>query len=217
VEIFLEKNKVEILKGKFSDWIELEFKVLGFIKIKGICKFYLKKFSPHLELYMTPINISPIFPVTSISYPFNYSKYLYYKNGFYSTLGLAEDTTALNDGIIDEEIFLEQVEYLQEERKKMLFDSLENVKKGNITCVFDSTDRVQHMFWRYIDKKHNQYSDDNKYKNIIKNIYKEADDIIGKINKYVDDETALFVISDHGFCSFNRCFNLNTFYTNMVI
>ena len=30
----------------------------------------------------------------------------------------------------------------------MLFNALRNARHGCVVCVFDTTDRVQHMFWR---------------------------------------------------------------------
>ena len=57
---------------------------------------------PDLELYVTPINIDPEKPAMPISHPFYYSVYLSKLLGPYATLGLAEDTWALNERIIDE-------------------------------------------------------------------------------------------------------------------
>jgi predicted AlkP superfamily phosphohydrolase/phosphomutase len=35
------------------------------------------------------------------------------------------------------------------------------------------------------------------------------DALVGRVMKHVDDQTVLFVLSDHGFCSFRRGINLN--------
>ena len=32
--------------------------------------------------------------------------------------------------------------------------ALDKLRKGSLTCVFDATDRIQHMFWRYIEPGH---------------------------------------------------------------
>lgn len=212
VNLFLNNKKVELQKDEYTDWIEVKFKLLPMINVKGIVRFYLKNINPVFELYLTPINISPNSPAMPISYPKIFSKYLYNLIGNYATLGLAEDTWALNERVIDESIFLKQVYDIQEERKKMLFNSLENIKDGNIVCVFDSTDRIQHMFWRYNKKNHpaNEGKDSEKHKNAIEDIYIHSDKVMEKVLKYVDKDTALFVISDHGFCSFERGINLNS-------
>src|SRR6185295_9188172 len=40
--------------------------------------------------------------------------------------------------------------------------------------------------------------------------YRKADELVGKALLHVDSETVLFVLSDHGFASFERGVNLNT-------
>ena len=59
--------------------------------------------SPDLDLYVTPVQIDPEKPALPISHPFIYSVYLSKLNDRYGTLGLAEDTWALNEGVIDED------------------------------------------------------------------------------------------------------------------
>jgi predicted AlkP superfamily phosphohydrolase/phosphomutase len=44
---------------------------------------------------------------------------------------------------------------------------------------------------------------------LLKHLYRRADEIVGKTLKYVDEGTELFVLSDHGFASFERGVNLN--------
>ena len=84
-----------------------------------------------------------------ISHPFVYAIYLAKMQGPYATLGLAEDTWALNERVVDEEAFLKQAWLIFEERKKMLWDVIDKTKKGFVTVVFDTTDRISHMFYRY--------------------------------------------------------------------
>jgi len=67
--------------------------------------------------------------------------------------------------------------------------------------VFDTTDRVQHMFYRHLD------AGDGK---VIEALYCDMDRMVGETWKHVDQDTALFVLSDHGFCSFRRGVNLNS-------
>ena len=38
--------------------------------------------------------------------------------------------------------------------ERMFFDALKRVRRGVVTCVFDGPDRIQHMFWRYLEKDH---------------------------------------------------------------
>jgi predicted AlkP superfamily phosphohydrolase/phosphomutase len=206
------KETVRLEPGTHSPWVTLEFSPGLGIKVRGICRFILKSLKPHVELYATPINIDPEKPAMPISHPFYYSVYLSKLIGPYATLGLAEDTWALNERIIDESQFLEQAFLINEERERMLFNELDKVKKGAVVCVFDITDRVQHMLWRYIDPEHpaNRDMETELHKNAIEELYQKADDIVGRVLSYVGDRTVLVVMSDHGFKSFRRGVNLNS-------
>ena len=99
---------------------------------------------------MTPINIDPGKPALPVSHPFTYATYLAKTMGPYATLGLAEDTSALNEGVVDDEAFLKQTYLIHEEREKMYFDAIDKVRRGLVVCVFDITDRMQHLFFRYL-------------------------------------------------------------------
>ncbi|MGH7889013.1 MAG: alkaline phosphatase family protein, partial [Thermodesulfobacteriota bacterium] len=76
----------------------------------------------------------------------------------------------------------------------------------------DTTDRVQHMFFRCFDLDHpaNRGKEVEKYKNVIEDLYIRMDRLIGKVLDKIDDETVLVVMSDHGFTQFKRGVNLNT-------
>ena len=74
----------------------------------GICRFFLKEVSPEVEVYVTPVNIDPGRPDLPISHPVTYSIYLAKLFGPYATLGLAEDTWALNEEVLDDDAFLAQ-------------------------------------------------------------------------------------------------------------
>ena len=108
----------------------------------------------HFSLYVTPLNIDPENPAMPISHPSYYATYLAKRIGPYCTLGLAEDTWALNEGVIDDAAFLKQAYDIDREREQMFFVALDKLRKGTLTCVFDGTDRIQHMFWRYLEEGH---------------------------------------------------------------
>ena len=111
-------------------------------------------YRPELEVYVTPVNIDPGRPDLPISHPVTYSIYLANLFGPYATLGLAEDTWALNEEVLDDHAFLVQCYGNHEDRERMFFDALEKTPQGLCACVFDTTDRVQHMFWRYLEEGH---------------------------------------------------------------
>lgn len=204
------KESVEVGFQEYTPWLEVPFE-----GVTGIARLYVQTWDEDdVEIYCTPINIDPDAPAMPISHPFVYSIYLAKMIGKYATLGLAEDTWALNERVIDEKAFLDQAMLIFEERKKQLWDALDKTKRGLVTCVFDTTDRVSHMFYRYLDPEHpaNEGKDTERFKDVIPELYGKMDEFLVELEEKVgvDDDTVLMVISDHGFCNFRRGVNLNS-------
>lgn len=198
---------------EYSPWKKVAFKPGLGISVNGIVRFYVMSFKPHFELYLSPTQIDPEKPAMPISEPVFYSVYFAKLFGPYSTLGLAEDTWALNERVIDEDAFLKQVWINHDEREKQFFNALKQTKRGLVACVFDCTDRIQHMFWRYFDPDHpaNEGKDKEVYKDEIEKLYVRMDGLLGRIMKECDDpRTVLMLMSDHGFTEFSRGMNLNS-------
>ncbi len=203
----------ELAPDRFTPWIRLTFRAGLGIKVSGIGQFRLAAVEPHVRLYLTPISIDPEKPALPISHPHFYAPYLAKLLGGYSTLGLAEDTWALNERVIDEDSFLEQASQICSEREAMFRSALERMDKGMVACVFDTPDRVQHMFYRYLEPEHPAHRTNGnsleRYKGTLEELYVRMDRIVGEALEHVDDKTVLFVLSDHGFKSFQRGVNLN--------
>jgi len=212
VEIKVGRQKLHLGPKTYSPWVKLVFRPGLGMKVHGICRFYVNCLEPDFELYVTPIHIDPENPALPISHPFIYSVYLAKMIGPYGTLGLAEDTWALNERILDEDAFLQQAYDFYQEREKMLFQALETTRKGLCVCVFDTTDRIQHMFFRCLDESHpaNQGKEVEKYKQVIEDLYMRMDQLVGRVLERVDERTVLLVMSDHGFTQFRRGVNINT-------
>src|SRR6266481_331689 len=209
--IEIDSETFTLKVGEYSEWIPVKFKAgMGFTA-HGICRFYLKEISPEVEVYVTPVNIDPGRPDLPISHPVTYSIYLAKLFGPYATLGLAEDTWALNEHVLDDEAFLAQCYSNHDDRERMLFDALEKTPQGLCACVFDTTDRVQHMFWRYLEEDHPAARGipRDQRPDVIPDLYSRMDGLIGRVMQQIDEETLLLVVSDHGFKSFARCLNLN--------
>jgi len=204
--------KHRLRKGEYTPWIRFHFKAAPGVKVYGICQFLLNSTEPEFELYVTPLQIDPEKPAMPISHPAVYSTYLAKNQGSFATLGLAEDTWALNEKILQDPSFLHQCTQADEEREKMLDDALSKLKRGLVCCVFDGTDRVQHMFWRYLDKDHPAHEGfgETRLRDAIPQLYQRMDAMVGKTMAKCDrDDTLLMVISDHGFKSFRYGVDLN--------
>ena len=208
-EITVGKETVKVGPQEYTPWLEVPFE-----GVQGIARFYLQTWEEgEVEIYVTPINIDPEKPAMPISHPLVYSIYLAKTFGKYATLGLAEDTWALNERVIDEDAFLKQSWLIFEERKKQLWDVIDKTKKGFVTVVFDTTDRISHMFWRTLEPDHPANADKEveRYKDVIPELYARMDSFLADVQAKVgnDPDTVLMVISDHGFTSFQRGVNLN--------
>ena len=212
VELRIGKTRYALREGDYSPWIRLTFKAGTLKKVYGIVRFLVTHVEPHLNIYMTPINIDPERPALPISHPFYYSIYAAKMHGLFATLGLAEDTGALNERVIDEGQFLEQAYDIYEERKRLFLDALVKNKRGPLVFVFDTTDRIQHMFFRYLSPHHpaNKGKDTKLYKDAIERLYIKMDDLLGEVVQLLDKHDLLMVISDHGFKSFKWGINLNS-------
>ncbi len=198
-------------EGKLSDWIPLTFKTGLATKIRGIAQFFLKSTSPNLELYLSPINIDPEKPALPISHPLIYSVYLSKVLGSYATLGLPQDTWALNENILTDDAFLQQTYSVHDKLEKIFFHSLSQVKKGLLCCVFDTTDVVQHEFWRYLGKDHPALKGVKEPKpRAIEDLYRRMDAMVGRVRAKLKPGDLLIILSDHGFKLFHRGVNLNT-------
>ncbi|MEZ5331815.1 MAG: alkaline phosphatase family protein [Thermoanaerobaculia bacterium] len=205
------EEELDIESGKLSPWVTLEFKAAPGVKVKAIVRLQLLEAGEHVSIYMTPLNLDPESPAMPISHPSYYATYLAKKVGAYATLGLAEDTWALNEDVTDDGTFLEQTYDIDREREEMFFAAMDRLKKGSLVTVFDATDRIQHMFWRYIEEGHPAAvgKENAEHRDAIEKLYLHNDALVGRVMKKLRKGDLLFVISDHGFTSFRRGVNLN--------
>ena len=198
-------------EGELSDWIHLRFKAGPLTKIMGIAQLFLKCAAPTLELYCSPIHIDPERPSLPLSHPLIYSVYLSKIVGPYATLGLPQDTWALNEKVLTDNAFLQQAYRMHAALEEIFFHSMAQVNRGVLCCVFDATDAVQHEFWRYLDVDHPALPKDEPPRpSVIADLYARMDELVGRVMGRLGRGDVLIVLSDHGFKTFRRCVNLNT-------
>jgi predicted AlkP superfamily phosphohydrolase/phosphomutase len=208
----IDGRTLDLVRGEYTGWVSVGFRAGLCVKIRGICRFLLLETSPHFELYVTPVNIDPEAPAMVIGYPAVYPIYLAKRQGPYATLGLAEDTWGLSEEVLDDQHFLQQCVDIEAERESMFFDGLEKVPRGLCVCVFDGSDRMQHMFWRYLDPKHpaRPAQVPPALSTAVEDMYQRIDSLVGRtMTRCRGDDTLLLVISDHGFNAFRRGVDLN--------
>jgi len=197
-ELHVAGRTVRLRPGMFSPWVKLTFRA-GFTRVDAIARFLLIGTEPGFKLYVTPLNIDPERPALPISWPASYSVYLAKRFGPFATVGLAEDTWALTEGVLDDVAFLRQAHDIHAEREAMFLNALRLTRRGLCACVFDLTDRVQHTFMRTAEHPAPAIDD----------AYERCDATLGRVMKRLGPRDLLFVLSDHGFTSFRRGVNLN--------
>lgn len=206
-------ERLELPPGKLSPWVPLAFPAAPGVEVRAITRMMVTEMGEHVSLYLTPLALDPEKPAMPISHPGYYATYLAKRIGPYSTLGLAEDTWALNEGVIDDAAFLEMTYDIDRERQEMFFSALDRLRRGALVCVFDATDRIQHMFWRYTEEGHPANpaggASDAPHKDAIERLYLHNDELVGRVMAKLGPEDLLMVVSDHGFASFRRGVNLN--------
>ncbi|MCZ7584852.1 MAG: alkaline phosphatase family protein [Deltaproteobacteria bacterium] len=204
-------------EGEFSDFFTFTFKLNPLIKLEGLAKFALLETDPDFRLYLAPVNFSPANPPPTVrlSTPQDFVKQLTKEVGLFKTLGWQEETWALNEMQIGEDLFLDDLFVTMADIEKIIVNELEKRDWRLFIGVFEATDRLQHMFWRYLDPAHPLYDPKEAAlrERAFAKLYGEVDRVIGLVmDKYVDGETHFIVMSDHGFRSFRKAVNINTWF-----
>jgi len=211
-EIELQDTKVDLKAGDWSAWVPVTFKFNALVKVQGMLQLHVITADKELQIYASPVNLDPRQPPIPISAPSDFSKTLAEKIGLYRTIGWAEATWPLNEGRLDESDFMYDANKAMDDRERIFFKNLEHDDWDLFVAAIETTDRVSHMMWRLIDPKHPMYDAAlaAKYGDSIEKIYRRADDLVGRVQAKLPAGTAFFVMSDHGFHSFRRGVNLNT-------
>jgi predicted AlkP superfamily phosphohydrolase/phosphomutase len=90
--------------------------------------------------------------------------------------------------------------------------ALSEFRRGCLFFYFGSTDLIQHMFWRDRDPEHpgRQQAQGDRYAQVVEDAYREVDQLVGDALQAAAPTDTIMVLSDHGFNSFRRGFNLNS-------
>jgi len=211
-KLVLGDREVILREGEWSPWMSVGFKLLPFQGIKGESRFFLKSVRPEFELYATPVNLDPHDPAMPISTPKGFSADLARAVGPYYTQGMPEDTKAFTSDVLDEAEFVEQTELAADEFQKMYEYLLGDFEDGLLFYYFGFIDQVSHVLWHTTDPEHPAHDPerDAPFAAVIEQQYLRADSIVGRTLAELGDDGMLIVMSDHGFTSWRRSFNLNT-------
>ncbi|HET6680169.1 MAG TPA: alkaline phosphatase family protein [Gemmatimonadaceae bacterium] len=206
-----QPRTIRLREGEWSEWLRLKFKSGLLQSVSGIVRFLLVSAGPDAALYASPVNFDPLAPHFPISHPWEYATELQREFGDFYTTGMVEDHTGLSNERFDEAAYLAQCDGVMREREQMLMHELSRQREGLVFCLFDTPDRLQHMFWRFGEEGHpaNREQESAEYAGVIEEHYRQCDALVGRVLAAVDDRTLCIVMSDHGFNSFQRGVHLN--------
>lgn len=208
-----QPKTLEIQLGQWSEWLKVKFKTGPLLSVRGLVRFYLVRLDPVLELFASPVNFDPGQPMFPISSPEEYAGELADALGNFYTLGMAEEHGGVTNGRLSDLAYLEQCQMVMGERERLMLYELERHRSGLFFCLFDTPDRLQHVFWRFREAGHpaNRPGDVTaEMKRVVEDHYRACDAIVGKALRAVDEQTLMIVLSDHGMNSFQRGLHLNT-------
>jgi predicted AlkP superfamily phosphohydrolase/phosphomutase len=98
----------------------------------------------------------------------------------------------------EKERLLKQIYEMTERRFKVIKNFLKTKYWDIFIFVEMGIDRIHHGFWRYMDKHHRLYEENNPYKHAIKRYYEYIDSEIGEVIDIIPDKTYIIIVSDHG-------------------
>ena len=210
VEINGQSIPLEV--GKISRWIDLEVRINFLVRLHGMAQMLLMNAGNELQLYISPVNWKPDNPPLPISHPERFAGDLFNSLGYYRTLGWAEATWPLNEGRMDEQAFMDDLYRAFDDRAQVILNRIDARKWDVLVGVIESPDRVQHMMWRLMDQKHPMYDAAlaAKFGDSIERVYRRADQFIAEVLEHLEPGTQLMIVSDHGFHSWRKAVNLNT-------
>lgn len=204
-----QPKALEVREGEWSPWLKVRFKTGLLQSVSGMVRFYLIRMEPKLELYASPVNFDPETPMFPISAPAGFARELARQVGTFYTTGMVEDHGGLNNERFDESAFLAQCDGVLAERSAMMGLELDRLRDGLLFCLFDTPDRVQHMFWRFRERQP-ESARAGELARAIDDQYRACDRIVGDVLARADDHTLVIVLSDHGVGNFRRGLHVNT-------
>jgi predicted AlkP superfamily phosphohydrolase/phosphomutase len=186
-----------VRQGEWSGWLRAQFPLIpALASARGMFRVYVKQLRPRFELYVSPVNIDPGHPELPISAPAHYSHEVDSAIGPFYTQGIAEDTSALRQNVFTLSDYLAQTHLVFEDERKLLRHALAQFHRGLLFVYFSSIDQNSHMLW-------------GRHEPELLDTYRAVDATIGEV---IDNARGadVIVMSDHGFTSFDRAVNLNT-------
>jgi predicted AlkP superfamily phosphohydrolase/phosphomutase len=198
--IEIDGTSVRLEEGEWSKWIPVAFRRSFFSRTRGMVQFCLVRGATTFALFASPINLTPDRPAVPISSPPRLASDIYERLGPFHTLGWAEATAALDAGLIDEKVFMDDVYRAFDDRAQVILQRIDTKKWDLLVGDIDSVDHVQHLMWRLMDPAHPAHdrAAAAKFGDAVEHLYRRVDDLVGDIVTHAGPDTAVLVLSAYG-------------------
>lgn len=202
--------------GEWSDWVILDFPVNWLVDrlqpLRGMSRFRLNRLDEEVELYLAPVNFHPACHPVAYSWPPDWAEQLSDQVGLFKTIGWSIDTWSYPTGFGGIDLFVDDMWHTVERQSKILDEQLGKQRSDLYVQIFDFTDRAGHMLWHEMDEQHPLYdpAKAQKYQQVMKAVYVKMDQLVGRARELAGPDALFIVVSDHGFSSFRRQINYNT-------
>lgn len=106
---------------------------------------------------------------------------------------------------------LDELDQATQKRTQVALALAEEYQPDVLILVYEAPDRIQHGLWRYSAESHPSAAsgeEQAKYQRVAET-FRRLDESLGQLLSWADDETAVFVVSDHGFAPLRGIFYLN--------
>lgn len=193
----IQSHQFLLKQGEWSEWIRVRIPLIPHLaSAAGMFRIYARELGPAIRIYRSPLNIDPADPALAISAPPHFSHELARQAGPFYTQGIEEDTSALRQGALTLEEYLAQSRLVFAEHRALLADCLSRFRDGLLFFYFSEIDQNSHVLW-------------GRHEAELLRTYQWIDEALASVLAAAPDAT-IIVMSDHGFASFDRAVNLNT-------
>lgn len=210
-KIVIGDSETVLATGEWSDWVTVGFELHPLETLNASVRLYLRAIRPEVELYVTPLQIDPMDPATPISTPPDFAAELAEETGGFYTQGMPEETKGITEKLFSIDEFLTQARITAAEIEDQFEWTLDNFEGGFLFYYFGNLDLVSHIMFGRTDPQHPTYdpAEAEKYTEVVPGLYERADEMVAMTLERLPDAT-IVVMSDHGFSSWRRAMNLNS-------
>jgi predicted AlkP superfamily phosphohydrolase/phosphomutase len=198
--ITIGAQKFSLQRGKWSPIIEVNFKIGFLVSMHAITRVMMNLVHPEPTLYFLPLQIHPLHSPWPYATPPSFLRRTWNSCGSFLSLGWPQDTTALEEKWITDDQFLQLCDFIFNTRRNIFLYHLKYFDEGLLANIFDSLDRIQHMFLR-------------DHPDVIETWYQKLDELVGLAEQLVKSrgwqDIRIIIVSDHGFTHFDYKVHLN--------